>query len=387
MLQKEQVPAAVRQYLGHLAPAEFHDLARMYSTDSLLSADAEDPPAEEETEDPRAKRAKYITIPFVFVLTMGASLMPWAVSTLREALPILSISCCISAGVILGGAFSHILPEANEAWNHYFELAGPGRLVSESDVEYPFASLLSIGTLLFLFSVDVLLVRDSHFNSNGGHSHVLPPAAISFEEGRGGGRGAGAAAGAGVVVGGAAPSSSSPKNGSTANQLAAASADEATPLQSARGSTEQVASAWLFFFALSFHSIFDGLSVGAEKDYNKLGALLAAVLSHKALDGLAVGLPIFMANWPVWHSLLALAFCAGMTPLGISLGMAVSDGYEGANGQLSKAIILSISGGSYIFISLIELLPAGFGEKSWKKVKLAGLICAWGVMALIARWV
>jgi len=42
--------------------------------------------------------------------------------------------------------------------------------------------------------------------------------------------------------------------------------------------------AWVFFFALSLHSVFDGLSVGVTKESSEFISTTVAVVSHKVFD-------------------------------------------------------------------------------------------------------
>jgi len=154
-----------------------------------------------------------------------------------------------------------------------------------------------------------------------------------------------------------------------------------------RGTEEQVAQAYIFFVALSIHSVFDGLSIGSATTMDGFYALLGAVVGHKALDGFALGVPVFFADLPLFHMWFALIFTALMTPMGTIIGIAATSGVAGIHGQLSKAIILSISAGSFYFISLVELLPAGLQDGKHLKFKFLVTSVGFGMMALVAIWV
>lgn len=142
----------------------------------------------------------------------------------------------------------------------------------------------------------------------------------------------------------------------------------------------------MFFVALSFHSIFDGLGLGADDASTGFYGLLITVLSHKILDGFAVGLPVYLANFPRLHIVFCLVFCACMTPLGIGLGMAITSSYSGASSQLARAIILSITSGTFFFIGVIELLPSSLSHRGWLKTKLFCFALGWAAMAIVAIW-
>jgi zinc transporter ZupT len=63
----------------------------------------------------------------VFILTFGASLAPWGLQKCfaRRSLDMLSVTSALSAGIILGAFLSHLLPDAQEAFEDYFAAAMP----------------------------------------------------------------------------------------------------------------------------------------------------------------------------------------------------------------------------------------------------------------------
>jgi zinc transporter 1/2/3 len=143
----------------------------------------------------------------------------------------------------------------------------------------------------------------------------------------------------------------------------------------------------VFFFALAIHSIFDGLSIGSETSVGGFYALLFAVGGHKILDGFALGVPMYFAKFGRAHTVFSLVFCAAMTPLGILIGKAATDGVGEQQATLARAIIISMSAGSFIFISVVELLPAGLMDGKHLVSKMLVTAIGWGVMAMLAIWV
>jgi len=47
---------------------------------------------------------------------------------------------------------------------------------------------------------------------------------------------------------------------------------------------DSVLLAWVFFFALSLHSVFDGLGVGVATEISEFASVTVAVVSHKVFD-------------------------------------------------------------------------------------------------------
>ena len=144
--------------------------------------------------------------------------------------------------------------------------------------------------------------------------------------------------------------------------------------------------AWVFFVALSIHSIMDGLSLGAERDINNFYAILIAVLAHKAFDGIALGIPVYLAQLPplaTWGSLLV---CAFMTPLGIGIGWGAVEGSTGKQATLASAIIVSISAGSFLYISMMELLPAALHDGRLLPHKFFAFVVGFTGMGVLAAY-
>lgn len=150
---------------------------------------------------------------------------------------------------------------------------------------------------------------------------------------------------------------------------------------------EAAARAYIFFFALSLHATFDGLSLGSEPNKQGFYSILAAVLSHKVFDGLALGIPVFLAELPPLQTWSALIICAAATPIGIGIGMGATSLVGGEQTVLAEAIIISLSGGSFLFISLMELLPAALHDGRWTHAKVLSFLLGWLVMAILAAFV
>jgi len=143
--------------------------------------------------------------------------------------------------------------------------------------------------------------------------------------------------------------------------------------------------AWVFFVALSLHSVFDGLSLGGEESLSGFYGLLVAVLAHKAFDGLALGVPVFLARLPAAQTWGALIFCAAMTPLGIGVGWAATS-VQGESARLASAVVVSMSAGSFLFISMLELLPAALHDGRFVAWKLCAFMGGFLGMAALAAY-
>jgi zinc transporter ZupT len=169
--------------------------------------------------------------------------------------------------------------------------------------------------------------------------------------------------------------------------LAIGECDKAAALPEPAARREAALRAWVFFIALSIHSIMDGLSLGAKKDLKSFYAVLVAVLAHKAFDGIALGVPVYLAQMSPLATWGTLLVCAFMTPLGIGISWAAVESAEGSQATLASAIIVSISAGSFLYISMMELLPASLHDGRLLPHKLLSFVLGFTGMAILAAYV
>mmetsp|Transcript_44856 Transcript_44856/g.174089 ORF Transcript_44856/g.174089 Transcript_44856/m.174089 type:complete len:318 (-) Transcript_44856:335-1288(-) len=125
---------------------------------------------------------------------------------------------------------------------------------------------------------------------------------------------------------------------------------------------------YMLFGALSFHSAFEGLAMGANARYaEKFYAILWAIIAHKFFAALALGLSLARNAKQLSLSTritIAVIFSV-MTPigacLGVYLGTAYDEGSEGAN--LIRGSLTAFSAGIFIYISLVEILAEEFPQR------------------------
>lgn len=292
-------------------------------------------------------------------VTFLVSLLPWLLSHRHESLQVsLEIGSAASAGVILGAAFSHILPDAQAAFEQYID-------ESSNLKTYPYAEFICVGTLFVLLCIDKLVV-DRIIHQQRKESMDKD---FQLEDGEN------------IELSCTAPVNQNSSHPSFHNHFSSALSE------SGHQHLKHLRTAYIFLIALSIHSIFDGLAVGSEDTIEGFYGLLIAVVIHKLLDGFALGIPIFYAKFSKAQSCIALAFCASMTPLGIIIGWMATEVINGQAGMLTRGIFSSMSLGSFLYIGLIELLPAGLQSPVYIEIKLGAAIFGWGIMALIAAWV
>ena len=121
----------------------------------------------------------------------------------------------------------------------------------------------------------------------------------------------------------------------------------------------------MIIFALSFHSIFDGLAIGLQQTTAHMIQLLFAISMHKLLIAFVVGLEVFSETQSIRKVILYMLPFSLMSPVGV-----VAAAFAKVNMPASAVGILSaLSAGSLLYIAFFEIL---FREK--KNSKLLGII-------------
>jgi zinc transporter ZupT len=273
-------------------------------------------------------------------------------------------------------------------------------------IDYPWATLVIGLTTTLLVAIDRAIVAHGMHSEGGGsgdahdhhgHDHIsqaFTDMQVAAEKEAQEKARAGAEGDATALTLRPAPSATpysdvarSVKPEPEAAALAIGECDKAAVLTKPAAQREAALRAWVFFTALSIHSIMDGLSMGAKKDLTSFYAVLVAVLAHKAFDGIALGVPVFLAQMgplATWGTLLV---CAFMTPLGIGIGWAAVEGAQGPQATLASAIIVSISAGSFLYISMMELLPAALHDGRYMPHKFLSFVLGFTAMAILAAYV
>mmetsp|Transcript_29416 Transcript_29416/g.44886 ORF Transcript_29416/g.44886 Transcript_29416/m.44886 type:complete len:345 (+) Transcript_29416:106-1140(+) len=114
----------------------------------------------------------------------------------------------------------------------------------------------------------------------------------------------------------------------------------------------------LLTVVLSIHVIFENINFGATQDISVIYSLLAVICVHKFFASFALGSTLVAGglykkggNKCMFYILVATFLSMNLIGLGIGMGIsAVATG-------LVIAILTSITGGSFVFVALFEVLP------------------------------
>ncbi|KAF2073300.1 hypothetical protein CYY_005399 [Polysphondylium violaceum] len=146
---------------------------------------------------------------------------------------------------------------------------------------------------------------------------------------------------------------------------------------------------FLLVIALSIHSIFEGLALGIQNTESHVIDIMIAIFAHKILAAFALGVAIVTnTSRPsiVKLSLLILVFSLA-SPIGSIIGMIIVNS-GGTETQLVSAILQGIASGTFLYVSVVEVIPKELNHTSQDIfLKSILLLIGFGGMALAAIWV
>jgi len=134
--------------------------------------------------------------------------------------------------------------------------------------------------------------------------------------------------------------------------------------------------------ALSFHSVFEGLAVGLEKDANDVWALFAAIAAHKFVIVFCVSLELLSTKPTMCVFFSYLVTFSLVTPVGIGLGMIFS------GDDLSVAVLQGLAGGTILYVVMFEVLQREKEKEVSGIFQLVGIVlgfCSMMVLEVLAH--
>ncbi|KAJ8682335.1 hypothetical protein QAD02_018127 [Eretmocerus hayati] len=111
----------------------------------------------------------------------------------------------------------------------------------------------------------------------------------------------------------------------------------------------------LTVLALSFHAIFEGLTVGLETSLASVFYLAGAIATHKLVISFCVGMELYCAGASQRALLGYLSIFAMVTPLGIGIGLALAGTGQQGDGPM-PTILQAMAAGTLLYVVFFEVL-------------------------------
>ena len=137
---------------------------------------------------------------------------------------------------------------------------------------------------------------------------------------------------------------------------------------------------YILLIALSLHGLFEGIALGVMKTIRDLLFLLIAILAHKWAESLALGISFFKSGTERNIFIKMIVIFSLFSPSGIIIGILFSSA-----GYLIEGILLSVSGGTFLYISASEVIVEEFAITKYKYKKYAFYLLG-GILVGILKW-
>ncbi|RID73976.1 hypothetical protein BRARA_B01094 [Brassica rapa] len=262
-------------------------------------------------------RVKIYCLIILFFSTFLAGISPYFY---RWNESFLLLGTQFSGGIFLATALIHFLSDANETFRGL------------KHKEYPYAFMLAAGgyclTMLADVAVAFVAAGSSNNNHNGasgaGESRVDDAVEVK-EEGR-------------------------RETGSSVD------VNQTILRTSGFGDTA------LLIVALCFHSVFEGIAIGVSDTKSDAWRNLWTISLHKIFAAVAMGIALLKLIPKRPFFLTAVySFAFGISsPLGVGIGIAINATSQGAAGDWTYAISMSIACGVFMYVSIHHLIAKGY---------------------------
>uniref|UniRef100_A0A8D8LI87 Zinc transporter ZIP1 n=1 Tax=Cacopsylla melanoneura TaxID=428564 RepID=A0A8D8LI87_9HEMI len=136
----------------------------------------------------------------------------------------------------------------------------------------------------------------------------------------------------------------------------------------------------LAVLALSFHAIFEGLAVGLEGRLNNVWYLFGAIATHKLVIAFCVGIELVSSRTKLPLVIVYVGTFAIVTPLGIGLGVLLSEEASAAGGNFVAVALQGMAAGTLLYVIFFEVLQRERSNTQSGFLQLLAIMAGFAVM-------
>ena len=151
----------------------------------------------------------------------------------------------------------------------------------------------------------------------------------------------------------------------TQNQINEEIKNETLESEKKKGGFKGLLEPIIVLCAIGFHGLFAGISIGIGENLNDTLIIIIAILAHKWAAALSLGVTFVKLFVPSKQFYILMIIFALITPVGTVIGLIVKQ----SSNELVEAIFLSVSSGTFFYLSMSEILVEEFEKKENKYIK------------------
>lgn len=138
--------------------------------------------------------------------------------------------------------------------------------------------------------------------------------------------------------------------------------------------------ALMLLVALSLHSVFEGLAVGLQSTAGQVLGIFAALVLHKSILSFSIGMSLVQSRLSTKTCIKSVLFFALASPLGVAVGILITDLWKSNGSYLADGILQGIASGTFLYMTFFEVLPAEFNSSHDRMLKLLMLLLGYGTV-------
>lgn len=112
----------------------------------------------------------------------------------------------------------------------------------------------------------------------------------------------------------------------------------------------------LIVLALSIHELFEGLAVGLEETMGNVYYMFGSVSAHKVVIAFCIGVELMVHRTKTWLVILYIFIYAIVSPLGIGVGIWLSNAGDSHEFAVASVILQSLASGTLLYVIFFEIL-------------------------------
>jgi zinc transporter 1/2/3 len=144
--------------------------------------------------------------------------------------------------------------------------------------------------------------------------------------------------------------------------------------------TEGSIRTYILVFALSLHSVFEGLALGLIVELDRLVQIAVAVMIHKSIIAFSLGVSMVQHQMGIRTILKAAVIFSIMGPIGIGIGIGVLDSSSQFGSNLASGILQGIANGTFLFVTFFEILQSELSRKGNRLLKVLFMIIGYSIV-------
>jgi zinc transporter 1/2/3 len=135
----------------------------------------------------------------------------------------------------------------------------------------------------------------------------------------------------------------------------------------------------ILLLAIGFHSIFEGIALGLIKTESVFINLMIGIILHHIASSISLGVSLGHHKTKSLKAVFFIFFGLSIIyPLGITVGLLINNGPD-----LIASIVLSLAGGTFVYISCSEILVHEFSNSKHKYFKFLAFVLGSAVITVL----